>query len=131
MAACLRTGLPLAWRVETARSNESQFPLSLIDKLHSHGLAVETCAMDKGYDLGPIYDGCEARDVRPIIPLRQTTAVARGDAEPPRCEHGEWRLERVQLHARLTVVAKLSCALGRTRAIPLVARYFRPCQHSL
>jgi hypothetical protein len=34
---------------------------------------------------------CEDRDVRPIIPLRQTTAVKRGDRKPPTCEHGEWR----------------------------------------
>ena len=52
--------------------------------------SVATCAMDQGYDLTTIYDGCEARDVRPIIPLRQTIAVARGDHKPPTCEHGEW-----------------------------------------
>ena len=23
--------------------------------------------MDKGYDLGPIYDVCEDRDVRPVV----------------------------------------------------------------
>jgi Transposase DDE domain len=148
--------------------------------------------MDKGYDLGPIYDACEDRDVRPIIPLRQSIAVARGDAEPSRCEHGAWRfagsdskrkaskwrcptreckpasrwvkadrlhplfpretlrwrklyrgraaverefgrlknewalaplrvrgLERVQLHADLTILAKLSCALARARGVAL------------
>jgi hypothetical protein len=30
-------------------------------------------------------------------------------------------LERVQLHADLTVLAKLSCALARARAVPLAA----------
>jgi hypothetical protein len=35
----------------------------------------------KGYDVGPIYDRCEARDVRPIIPLRQTIGVARGGSQ--------------------------------------------------
>ena len=29
--------------------------------------------------------------------------------------------ERVQLHADLTILAKLSCALARSRAAPLVA----------
>jgi hypothetical protein len=47
--------------------------------------------MDKGYDLTSVDDGCKARDVRPIIPLRETPGVNRGDRIPPCCEHGEWR----------------------------------------
>jgi hypothetical protein len=39
--------------------------------------------MDKGYDFGPIYDGCEARDCHPIIPLRETPAVKQGKHNPP------------------------------------------------
>jgi hypothetical protein len=150
--------------------------------------------MDKGYDFGSIYDGCEARGIRPIVPLRQTPTVVRGDDKPPRCEHGEWRfagpdskrgaskwrcptgdckpasrwvkagrlhplipretlrwrklyrgrasverefgrlkhewsllplrvrgLDRVRLHADLTILAKLACALSRARAVPLAA----------
>jgi hypothetical protein len=150
--------------------------------------------VDKGYDLTTIYDGCEARDCRPIIPLRQTTGVARGDHKPPTCEHGEWRfagtdysrkatkwrcptgeckpasrwvkadrlhplvpretprwwklykgraaverefgrlknewalsplrvrgLDRVRLHADLTILAKLACTLSRAQAVPLAA----------
>ena len=30
-------------------------------------------------------------------------------------------IERVQLHADLTILAKLSCALARARAVPLTA----------
>jgi len=30
-------------------------------------------------------------------------------------------LDRVRLHADLTILAKLSCALSRARAVPLVA----------
>ena len=30
-------------------------------------------------------------------------------------------LERVKLHAELTILAKLSCGLARTRAVPLAA----------
>lgn len=37
--------------------------------------------MDKGYDFGPIHDGCDERGVHPIIPLRQTPAVKRGSVE--------------------------------------------------
>lgn len=33
--------------------------------------------MDKSYDIRAIYEGCEDRDVRPIIPLRQTPASRR------------------------------------------------------
>ena len=150
--------------------------------------------MDKGYDARHIYEGCEARDVRPIIPLINTTGVKRGDHKPPTCEHGAWRfagadygrkatkwrcptgeckpasvwikadrlhplipretprftalyrrraaverefgrlknewgiaplrvrgLDRVRLHADLTILAKLACALSRARAVPLAA----------
>jgi hypothetical protein len=35
--------------------------------------------------------GCEDRNVRPIIPLRETPAVKRGDHKPPTCEHGTWQ----------------------------------------
>lgn len=29
--------------------------------------------------------------MRPIIPLKETTKVERGDHKPPRCKHGVWR----------------------------------------
>jgi Transposase DDE domain len=150
--------------------------------------------MDMGYDLGPVYDGFEARGCHPIIPLRETPAVKAGKHRPPVCEHGEWtfagsdakrqaakwrcptgecapasrwigasqlhtliprgslrwkklyrlrgaveretgrlknewallplrvrRLERVQLHADLTILARLAVALDKARAVPLAA----------
>ena len=46
--------------------------------------------MDKGYDVGPVYDACEDRGIRPIIPLRNTSKVERGEHRPPSCEHGTW-----------------------------------------
>jgi DDE family transposase len=91
MAVCSRTGLPVAWQTRTAKANESSFALPLLDAARERGFNIETCAMDKGYDLGPLYDGCEDRGIRPIVPLRQTPAVARGNHQPPSCEHGEWR----------------------------------------
>jgi hypothetical protein len=191
---CTATDLPVAWNVRAARDNESIHALPLIDTAKGRGFAVETCAMDKGYDVGPVYDGCEDRDVRPIIPLRRTTLVERGEHRPPTCEHGEWRfagtdygrkatkwrcstggckpasqwvkadrlhplipretprwtalyrrraaverefgrlknewsltplrvrgLDRVRLHADLTILAKLACTLARARAVPLAA----------
>jgi hypothetical protein len=33
---------------------------------------------------GRVYEACEDRGTRPIIPLRQTIGVKRGDHEPPR-----------------------------------------------
>src|SRR5204863_5758347 len=50
-----------------------------------------TPQLDKGYDLATIYHGCEQRNVRPIIPLRQTPDLKAGKDKPPTCEHGEWR----------------------------------------
>jgi len=194
MAVCTATDLPLAWDVRTARDNESIHALPLIDRARERGFAIETAALDKGYDVGPVYDGCETRGVHPIIPLRETPGVKRGDHKPPTCEHGQWRfagsdsnrgaakwrcptgeckpasvwikasrlhplipretprftalygrraaverefgrlkhewalaplrvrgLDRVRLHADLTILAKLACALSRARAVPLAA----------
>jgi hypothetical protein len=194
MAVCTATGLPLAWKVETARSNETLFVPGLLDKISKRGFAVETCAMDKGYDLGSMYAECEQRDIHPIIPLRQSPDVKRGADKPPTCEHGEWRfagadysrkatkwrcptgeckpasrwvkadrlhplipretlryrklykgrasverefgrlkndwalaplrvrgLDRVKLHADLTILAKLACALAKGRTVALAA----------
>jgi hypothetical protein len=193
-AVCVVTGLPLAWTVETASAAETNFALGLIDSVRERGFAVKTAIMDKGYDNGPIHNGCMDRDVAPITPLRKTPAVVRGDHKPPCCEHGEWTsagadykrratkwrcptgdckpasvwikadrlhpliprttersrklyhsrgaverefgrlkhewallplrvrgLDRVRLHADLTILAKLSCALARARALPLAA----------
>jgi transposase, IS5 family len=194
MAVCAKTDLPLAWRVETAKAQESPLTGSLLDKLHAHGIDPETCAMDKGYDNGPVYEACEDRDIRPVICLKQTPAVKRGEHKPPCCEHGEWRfagadhkrnatkwrcptgecqpasvwvkadrlhplipretlrwkglyrgrasvergfgrlknewglaplrvrrIERVRLHADLTILSQLTCALNRERAVAVAA----------
>jgi hypothetical protein len=148
----------------------------------------------QGLRRGPIYDGCEDRDCRPIIPLRKTPAVPKGDHKPPTCEHDTWTfagadyqrkatkrrcptgeckpasrwvkadplhplvpresnrwtalyrcraaverefgrlkhewalaplrvrgLDRVRLHADLTILAKHACALSRARAVSLAA----------
>ncbi len=194
MAVCARTDLPLAWKVETAKMNESPTVAPLLDKLHGLGINPETCALDKGYDGKAVYDACAERGIAPVIPLRETPAVKRGDHKPPTCEHGEWRfagadhkrgackwrcptgeckpasrwikadrlhplipretlrwkalyrgrasverafgrsknewglaplrvrrIERVRLHADLTILSQLSCALNRERAVALAA----------
>jgi hypothetical protein len=188
------TDLPLAWQVETARDHETLSVAPLLDKLHALGIDPETCALDKGYDNNRVYNACSERGIAPVIPLRQTPDVKRGQDKPPCCEHGEWRfagadrkrgatkwrcptgecqpasawvkadrlhplipretlrwrglykrrgaverefgrlknewalaplrvrrIERVRLHADLTILAKLSCALARERTVRLAA----------
>jgi hypothetical protein len=172
----------------------SPYVSTLLDTLRSRGFSPETCALDKGYDVERIYAECTERDCQPIIPLRETPAVKRGEHRPPTCEHGEWRfagadyqrgaakwrcptgeckpasqwvkadrlhplipretlrwrglyrgraaverefgrlkdewalaplrvrgIDRVRLHADLTILAKFSCALARARAVRLAA----------
>jgi hypothetical protein len=160
LAACSHTGLPLAWRVETARRNESVYVAPLLDALHARGFRPETVAADKGYDHERVHAECEARGAHPIIPLRGPLAkqvviplpgpcdrlrphvsrhsqrfrdLYRGRAgverEFGRLKHdyglGPLRvrsLERVQLHADLTILARLALALSRAQeAVPLAA----------
>jgi hypothetical protein len=73
-AVCAKTDLPLAWRVETAKRNESKFAAPLLDTLHARGFTPETVAMDKGYDNTRVYAECEERGCEPVIPLRGTKA---------------------------------------------------------
>src|SRR5881227_2086094 len=78
-AVCTTSGLPVAWQVESANVHESMRVASLLDTLKGRGLTAETCALDKGYDNARVYGECEDRDVRPIIPLRETPDVKRGE----------------------------------------------------
>jgi hypothetical protein len=90
-AVCCKTGLPLAWTVATAKSNESMFAMGLLDEVKERGFHSRTLAADKGYDLASVYRDCAERDVLPVIPLRQTPDVKRGEDQSPCCEHGEWK----------------------------------------
>jgi hypothetical protein len=90
-AVCSSTGLPVAWAVETAKLNESRTVAPLLDTAKRRGAIAATAAMDKGYDLGPVYEQCAERDCLPLIPLRQTAAVKNGEHLPPTCEHGVWK----------------------------------------
>jgi hypothetical protein len=191
-AVCADTGLPLAWRVETAKDAESTFAMPLLDAVKARGFRPEVAIMDMGYDLTPVYEGCEQHGCLPVIPLRETPAVKAGKHLPPACEHGPWtfagsdakrqaakwrcptgecspasrwikadrlhtliprgslrwkqlyrlrgaverengrlkhewallplrvrRIERVRLHADLTILARLACALSDARAAAL------------
>ena len=64
-------GLPLAWRVETARSHESMHVASLLDAVIARGFSPATVAMDMGYDNNRVYAECAERGCAAIIPLRR------------------------------------------------------------
>ena len=89
-AVDVASGLPVAWATHTAKDAEVPVVPSLLDAMRGNGFHPVTYAMDKGYDAGTVYDGCEARGIRPIVPLRETSRVLDGHGEPPSCEHGRW-----------------------------------------
>jgi hypothetical protein len=106
---CAITGLPLAWRVETAKDSESTFAMPLLDAVRERGLRAEIAVMDMGYDHEAIYAECEQRGCHPIIPLRETPAVKAGKHKPPVCEHGEWTFAGSDAKRR---AAKWRCPTG-------------------
>lgn len=147
LAVCTQTGLPLAWRVETARRNESLYVAPLLDSLHARGLKPETGAMDRGYDNNRVMDGTRERGVVPIVCLRKGRPIPfdripygsdewkrlyRGRAAVER-EFGRLKneyaltplrtrgLARVRQHADLVMIARLGQALVRARAVRLAA----------
>jgi len=90
MACCTKTGLPIAWSVQTGKANESMFVAPLIDTAKRRGAIAATAAMDKAYDIGRVYEECAERDCEAIVPLRATGAVVKNEHRPPACEHGVW-----------------------------------------
>jgi len=108
-AVCAVTGLPVAWTVETASAAETNYALPLLDKARERGFAVKTAIMDKGYDNGPIHDGCMDRGVCPVTALRKTGRVKAGEHKPPTCEHGEWTFAGADFKRRAT---KWRCPTG-------------------
>jgi hypothetical protein len=91
MAVCANTGFPLAWRVETAKAQESTFVRSLLDQVQGRDFNPQTCAMDKGYDHAGVHFDCMVRGIAPVVPLRETPDVKRGEDQPTDCEHGVWQ----------------------------------------
>ena len=112
MAVDTATDLPVAWSVQTASAHESTMVAALLDKLHALGIQPGTVAMDKGYDIERVYTETMERGAVPIIPLRETTAVKRGDHKPPCCEHGEWRFAGADYQRQAT---KWRCPTGECK----------------
>ena len=63
---------------------------TLLDRLSDRGWTTTYAVLDKGYDAETIYDACESRGIRPIVPLRKTGKVVKGEHKPRECEHGTW-----------------------------------------
>ena len=72
------TELPVAWQVESAHTAESPLVPTLLDMAALRGFTTSVAILDRGYDNAPVYEACEARDIRPIIPLRETAGVKAG-----------------------------------------------------
>jgi Transposase DDE domain len=89
-AVCTTSGLPLTWKVETAKDAEAPAVPVLLDRLRDLRFPVEHAVLDKAYDVGPVYEDYESRRIRPIVPVRKTPAVLAGKHQPPSCEHGTW-----------------------------------------
>jgi hypothetical protein len=140
-AVCTRTGLPLAWQVETARRHESLYVAPLLDALAVRGYQPKTVAMDKGYDNPRVMYEARQRGAVPIVALRKGSPIPL-DRIP--YGSGEWKrlyggraaverefgrlkhdyglaplrvrgLERAALHADLVMLARLGQALLRAR----------------
>ena len=103
--------------------------------------------MDMGYDNARIYAECAARDVTAVIPLRRNSGIRESSLSR---KSDEWKrlyrgrsaverefgrlkhhyalamlrvrgIERVRLHADLTILGRLALELARIRAVPLAA----------
>jgi len=146
-AICANTELPVAWRIETARRHESLYVAPLLDACHARGFKPETCAMDKGFDNNRVMDETRERGCVPVVALRKGRPIPlspipynspewkrlyRGRAAVER-EFGRLKhdyglaplrvrgIQRAQLHADLTMLARLAQALSRAQVIPLAA----------
>ena len=111
-AVCTATDLPVAWTVETAKAHETRFVADLLDTSNRRGAMAATAALDKGYDIQRIHTECMERDCLPLIPLKQTPDVKRGDDQPPCCEHGVWTFAGAD---RKRGATKWRCPTGECR----------------
>ncbi len=59
-----------------------------------------------------MHEACATRGIAPVIPLKQTPAVKRGEHKPPSCEHGEWRFAGADYQRQAT---KWRCPTGECK----------------
>lgn len=62
-AVCTSTGLPVAWRVETAKAHASSLADELLQRVRAR-VRPQTAALDKGYEFGPVYEACALGPLR-------------------------------------------------------------------
>ena len=72
------------WNVQTVRDSESAYALGVFDAARARGFSVQTCAMDKGYDVATVYDGCEQRKRPPGDPALADGSRPTGFTRSPR-----------------------------------------------
>ncbi len=89
-AVDVASGLPIAWKVETASASEIPVVPTLLDSLMARDIVTDIAVLDRGYDQHSVYDACESRGVRPVVPLRETLFVKAGKHLPRECSHGTW-----------------------------------------
>jgi Transposase DDE domain len=111
-AVCARTGLPLAWEVDTARESETTKAMLLLDTVIARSFGPRTLAMDKGYDSEAMHVACADRRVLPVIALRMTTEILAQPYEAPECEHGLWMFAGADFRRYAT---KWRCPTGECR----------------
>lgn len=148
LVVCTLTGLPLAWQTRTARRHESLFVAPLLDAVTARGFQPKTVALDRGYDYNRIYDETRERGCVPIVAIKKTrlaiplTPIPYGSPEWKRLYRGRAAAERefgrlkndyglaplrvrglarVQLHADLTILGRLSLALRRSGEVAVAA----------
>ncbi len=79
MAVCTKTGLPLAWRVESARHHESLYVEEVMASVIQRGFTPRICALDKGYDYTRVYEALAEHGCDPVIPLSRPLGVKTKD----------------------------------------------------
>ena len=82
MAICTQTELPLAWTVRTAAESEQEMVPPCWTRSPLAGSRPESPCWTS-YDARLIYEACEGRDMRPVIPLKMTAAVPAGTSPRP------------------------------------------------
>ncbi len=103
------SGLPLSWVVATARDAELPVVPGLLDKLAGYGIRPSVAIADKGY-AAPFYDGCEARNIRPVVPLRERTPfVKQGEGGPAEVRPRDVDVRRFRRQARRGQVSLPLC----------------------
>jgi hypothetical protein len=80
-AVCAETGLPLAWRVETAKANEASFAVPLLDALTARGFRPEVAVLDMHDHVDLLGAGV---DVRPLLPTGATSTQVTTRLREPR-----------------------------------------------